>query len=144
MGKGEIARYEQFLLFPQCFQKACFPGASKGVIVWEWVNTVTGDLGLTFIRKTISNFSWPAGKSRMLLEDTHLQRPVLHVRLETGVSSMRVLNFNTVPHRTSNKSLPNDKFVDWSKLKAIADDKFDVVEIMTSLFDTLKNTAGKG
>ena len=38
VGKGEIARYEQFLLFPQCFQKACFPGASKGVIVWEWVN----------------------------------------------------------------------------------------------------------
>ena len=35
--KGEIARYEQFLLFPQCFQKACFPGVSKGVIVWEWV-----------------------------------------------------------------------------------------------------------
>ena len=31
--KGEIARYEQFLLFPQCFQKACFQGASKGVIV---------------------------------------------------------------------------------------------------------------
>ena len=22
-GKGEIARYEQFLLFPHCFQKAC-------------------------------------------------------------------------------------------------------------------------
>ena len=37
MGKGEIARYEQFLFFPQCFQKAYFPGASKGVIVWEWV-----------------------------------------------------------------------------------------------------------
>ena len=36
-GKGEIARKEQFLLFPQCFQKACFPGTSKGVIVWEWV-----------------------------------------------------------------------------------------------------------
>ena len=35
--KGEIARYEQFLLFSQCFQKACFPGVSKGVIVWEWV-----------------------------------------------------------------------------------------------------------
>ena len=39
VGKGEIARNEQFLLFPQCFQKACFPGASKGVTVWEWVNT---------------------------------------------------------------------------------------------------------
>ena len=38
MGKGKIARHEQFLLFPQCFQKACFPEASKGVIVkrlWE-------------------------------------------------------------------------------------------------------------
>ena len=23
MGKGEIAHYEQFLLFPQCFQKTC-------------------------------------------------------------------------------------------------------------------------
>ena len=39
--KGEIAHYEQFLLFPQCFQKACFPGASKGVIVWEWVKHYT-------------------------------------------------------------------------------------------------------
>ena len=37
VGKGEIARCEQFLLFPQCFQTACFPGASKGVVVWEWV-----------------------------------------------------------------------------------------------------------
>ena len=48
VGKGEIAHYEQFLLFLQCFQKACFPGASRGV--WEWVNcqnmliiTPTGD-----------------------------------------------------------------------------------------------------
>ena len=23
VGKGEIARYEQFLLFPQCFEKTC-------------------------------------------------------------------------------------------------------------------------
>ena len=37
VGKGEIACDEQFLLFPQCCQKACFPGASKGFIVWEWV-----------------------------------------------------------------------------------------------------------
>ena len=46
VGKGEIARYEQFVLFPQCFQKACFPGASKGAIVWEWVNCrVSSSLG---------------------------------------------------------------------------------------------------
>ena len=38
VGKGEIARNEQFLLFLHCFQKAPFQGASKGVIVWEWVN----------------------------------------------------------------------------------------------------------
>ena len=35
--------YGQFLLFPQCFQKACFPGVSKGVIVWEWVNLLPRD-----------------------------------------------------------------------------------------------------
>ena len=29
VGKGEIAHYKQFLLFPQCFQKDCFPGASR-------------------------------------------------------------------------------------------------------------------
>ena len=29
---------EKLLICPQCFQKACFPGASKGVIMWEWVN----------------------------------------------------------------------------------------------------------
>ena len=39
VGKREIARYEQFLLFPHCFQKPCFSGASKGVNVWEWVKT---------------------------------------------------------------------------------------------------------
>ena len=38
MGKGEIAHYEQFLLFPKCYQNACFLGASKGVIVKELVN----------------------------------------------------------------------------------------------------------
>ena len=37
VGKGEIAHYEQFLLFPLCFQKACFQGTLKDVIVWEWV-----------------------------------------------------------------------------------------------------------
>ena len=37
VGKGEIARYKQFLLFPKCFQKTCFLEASKGVTLWEWV-----------------------------------------------------------------------------------------------------------
>ena len=38
VGKVEFACYEQFPFFPQCFQKACFPGASEVVILWEWVN----------------------------------------------------------------------------------------------------------
>ena len=29
VGKGEIAHNELFLLFPQCFQKASFPGGVK-------------------------------------------------------------------------------------------------------------------
>ena len=29
VGKGEIARYEQFLRFPQCFQTPSFVDASK-------------------------------------------------------------------------------------------------------------------
>ena len=40
VGKGEIACYEQFLLFQPCFQKTRFPGASKGVIMWEWANSL--------------------------------------------------------------------------------------------------------
>ena len=56
VAKGEIARYEQFLLFPQCFQKACFPGASKGVIVWEWVKRVNENNPLTLSRHKILPF----------------------------------------------------------------------------------------
>ena len=37
-GKGEIASYEQFLLFPQCFQKTCSADTSKPGLVWERVN----------------------------------------------------------------------------------------------------------
>ena len=50
-------RYEQFLLFPQCFQRACFPGASKGVIMWEWVKVLFFGGGgyLLVIKLQISN-----------------------------------------------------------------------------------------
>ena len=36
--KGEIAHYEQFLLFPQCFQKTCTEGMYKPGLLWERVN----------------------------------------------------------------------------------------------------------
>ena len=35
VGKGEIARYEQFLLFPQCFQKTCTADTLKPGLVSE-------------------------------------------------------------------------------------------------------------
>ena len=53
VGKGEIARYEQFLLFPRYFQKACFLGASKGVIVWEWVKMPFIFLGQISVRQYV-------------------------------------------------------------------------------------------
>ena len=37
VGKGEIARYEQFLLLPQCFQKTCTANTQKQWLVWERV-----------------------------------------------------------------------------------------------------------
>ena len=35
VGKGEIACNEQFLLFPQCFQKTCTADTLKPGLVWE-------------------------------------------------------------------------------------------------------------
>ena len=35
--KEKIARYEQFLLFPQCFQKICTADTEKPGLVWERV-----------------------------------------------------------------------------------------------------------
>ena len=37
VGKRRNCLYRQFLLFPQCFQRASLRDPSKGVIVWEWV-----------------------------------------------------------------------------------------------------------
>ena len=39
MGKGEIARNEQFLLFPKCFQKTCNADTKKTGLVWERVKS---------------------------------------------------------------------------------------------------------
>ena len=40
VGKGEIAHHEQFLLFPQCFQKASFQGRQKVLLYGNGPNTV--------------------------------------------------------------------------------------------------------
>ena len=37
VGKGQIAPYQQFLLFPQCFQKTYTPDMYSPGLVWERV-----------------------------------------------------------------------------------------------------------
>ena len=41
-------------------------------------------------------------------------------------------------------SVPNDKFLDWSKLKGLADDKINVTEKLKSRFGRLENIMGNG
>ena len=41
-------------------------------------------------------------------------------------------------------SLPNGKILDWSKLKAFADDETNVAEMIVSLSDWVENNVGKG
>ena len=41
-------------------------------------------------------------------------------------------------------SLPNDKFLDWSKLKALADDKINVTEKLKFVLGRVENILGKG
>ena len=40
VGKGEIARYKQFLLFPQCFQKTWTADMLNPGLVWERVKLI--------------------------------------------------------------------------------------------------------
>ena len=41
-------------------------------------------------------------------------------------------------------SLPNDKILDLTKFKALADDKSNVAKIIISLIDRVENIVGKG
>ena len=42
--------------FPQCFQKDCFLGASKGVIVWEWVKLHWSITGHSYYNQNIGDY----------------------------------------------------------------------------------------
>ena len=42
------------------------------------------------------------------------------------------------------KPIKNDKTLEWSKLKAFADNKLNVTKMIISLFDTVENIVGKG
>ena len=53
------------------------------------------------------------------------------------------LRFNVSKMQTFN-SLPNNKFLDWTKLKAFADDKINVTEKLKSVLERVENIVGKG
>ena len=102
VGKGEIARYEQVLLFPQCFQKACFPGASKDVIVWEWVKQ------RVFLSK------WKEAIVRPLLKKAGLElqfssyRPVSNLSFLSKLIEKAVLYRRNI-HGNENNLLPKNQ-----------------------------------
>ena len=61
MGHGETAHYEQFLLFPQYFQRTCAADTLKPGFVWEKVkqkesDSVDSRRDCTFYTIHISNF----------------------------------------------------------------------------------------
>ena len=54
------------------------------------------------------------------------------------------MKLSKIALRDKINSLPDDKIVDWSKLKAFADNKINVAEMMISLPDMIENIVGKG
>ena len=40
--------------------------------------------------------------------------------------------------------VPNNKILDWSNLKAFADDKIKILNKMNFVFETVENIGGKG
>ena len=107
MGKGEIACYEQFLLFPQCFQKACFSVASKGVIVWEWVKS------RDFVREGLDLIV-----AYLLLPYRHLTPPTLikeNKQLENNYMITNVLRIKENKMEKITYLLPNGNH--WIKIE---------------------------
>ena len=48
-----------------------------------------------------------------------------------------------LPNNPMFKSLPNDKILDWSKLKAFAEDKIKELKIIIFVWDRFENTVGR-
>ena len=61
-GKRRNCSLRAFLFFPQCFQKACFPAASKGVIVCECVKLLSLFISLYQTCNLVLNSSLPLCK----------------------------------------------------------------------------------
>ena len=64
-----------------------------------------------------------------------MKTSTLAVLTQFDPCSVRCVRFN---------SLPDGKILDWSNLKAFADDNINVAEMMISLSDRIENIVGKG
>ena len=53
VGKGEIAHYEQFLLFPQCFQKTCNADRKNQGLFWKGLKKKGTEAGMSHCDKQI-------------------------------------------------------------------------------------------
>ena len=111
MGKDEIANSGQFHLFPQCFPKAFFFNMLKWVYIEGKVKPfTTQSCDLTTLRK--KSLKDIVGKGENAANQHFLLVPQSFLPYSAQISI-----FN---------SLPKNKFLDWSKLKAFADDKINV------------------
>ena len=133
VGKGEIARYEQFLLFPQRYQKACFPGASKGVIVWEWVKTLDTSESIVnssfFKSRLLQCFAaWCAQKNLKANFSMFKKKTSPHYQQDLSFQPY-CTSTERAPHATySVNPFPNCNISDCSKLKEFADNNFKLDE----------------
>ena len=74
-------------------------------------------------------------------ENTGYQHFLLFLQCFQKPSISRLLKVGIVWERVT--SLPNNKILDWFKLKAFADNKLHVAKIMISVFDSVENIVGK-
>ena len=61
-----------------------------------------------------------------------------------SLSEIVLIFANPILFETTFNSLPVDKILNWSKLKAFTDDKMKLVKMMIFVFDWIENNVGKG
>ena len=78
---------------------------------------------------------WTVNCNQYYNTPTQTDPPNTHTPHAEKKSKCDVVRFNP---------LPNDKIFHWSKLKAFADDKINVTEILKFVLETVENIVGKG
>ena len=117
VSQGRHTRYEQFLLFPQCFQKAFFPGASKGVIVWEWVKLECQTLFSESVCRLFRSVCYVSRSLKTMHFDTLYDHSFLTPEKDQEYFTGKILDLGL------------------SVLKACADDKQSLAEWLTIVFE---------